>query len=139
MKHIGLVLGIAVVLLGAAGCGGDGGNGGGGDTSSLQIDPDSGPPGTVISWTVTACDAGDEKSANLYTGTVEEYRAGDTELAFEGPRGGTASSGTLTVPQDLAPGSYTFTVGCSSSTSPTAEGEVTISVSSYETSFEVTG
>jgi hypothetical protein len=137
MKRLGLVLGMALVILGAAACGGGEGNGGGG--SGLEIDPDSGPPGTVISWTVSACDAGDEKSANLYTGTVEEYRAGNTEVAYEGPRGGTASSGTLTVPEDLATGSYTFTVGCSSSTSPTAEGEVTISVSSYETSFEVTG
>lgn len=135
MRRALTAAGVALVVLAATACGGNG-DGGGGD-SGLEIDPDSGPPGTTISWTIAACDPGDEKHASLYTGSMEQYQAGDTEIAVDGPRG-TESSGTLTVPDDLAPGSYTFTLGCSSSTEPTAEGEVTISVSSYEASFEVT-
>ncbi|MEX0833592.1 MAG: hypothetical protein WD276_06940 [Actinomycetota bacterium] len=117
--------------------GGSSGEGGDGGGRGLTLDPESGAPGTQITWTVSGCDETDDKHATMHAGTEDQYMSGGASPVADVPRG-RESSGTITVPANAVPGPYIVSVTCSGSTSPTAEGEITISVGEETADFEVT-
>lgn len=153
---------VAVVLalgLAATGCGDDDdGNGGGTEGANgaaetapaevaqgleLTLDPESGPPGTTVSWTVSDCEPADRKSVAIYSGTIEDYQEGAlpgeaaSEEVFRGPEG-TDPSGTITVPDELAAGDYVVTATCSSR-EDLGGGQIRLGVREGFTEFTVTG
>jgi hypothetical protein len=78
---------------------------------NLTIEPTSGPPGTVITATVDFCDSGSE-SMRLELLNPEGQVVADT--GFFQPTGVTfvGQQGTITVPEDSPPGTYTVRVTC---------------------------
>jgi hypothetical protein len=141
-----LVLTLSLVLA-ASGCGGDddGGDDGGEETApvsapeglGVEIDPASGPAGTEISWTISDCEASDEKGVAIYTGPLDEYRSGaKSKRVLEGPES-KEPSGTITVPDDMAPGEYVISGTCFSS-EELGGGQVQLGVKEGSTAFTVT-
>jgi hypothetical protein len=139
MRVMAVLLGIALVA--ALGCGGDDGE----DTApaeaasgGLSIDPDSGPPGTTVSWSISGCEARDEKGVAIYAAPLEEYRSGaQARRVAESPRG-TRDSGTIAVPEGAAPGEYTITGSCLSR-EELGQGQIQLGVKEETVGFTVTG
>ncbi|MEK6276847.1 MAG: hypothetical protein AABM29_02385 [Actinomycetota bacterium] len=136
--------GIALFLaLGAIGCGGGDGDGGEGTAPAeatggdLSIDPESGPPGTAISWNISTCEAGDDKGVAIYASPLEEYRSGaQAKQVIEGPEG-KQPSGTITVPKGVSPGEYTISGSCLSR-EELGQGQVQLGVKEETAAFTVT-
>jgi hypothetical protein len=114
------LLSVAIALsigLGASACGGEDGDDDGNATTEapsavgddLTIDPESGPSGTVIAWTISNCDPGSEKSASIYTGSPGGQEG--TKAILEGPQT-KEETGEITVPAGTAPGEYTVIGTC---------------------------
>jgi len=141
------VLLLALLVSALAACGGDGNDDESGETTSadtgggltVEIDPTSGPPGTPIQWSVSGCEADDETSVSIYDQPLEEYQAGTKSKPLTKTIRGPEDSGALTVPDDVPPGDYTFTAGCTSTGKGAEPGVFTIGVRGTETAFEVTG
>lgn len=104
---------------------------------SVEIDPTSGPPGTEIQWTISGCDAGEERSVSIYDLPLEEYETGAKSKPLTKAIRGPEDTGTLLVPEDIPPGDYTFTAGCTSQ-EEAEPGTFTIGVKGTETEFTVT-
>jgi hypothetical protein len=147
----GLVI-VLFLALGTVGCGGDDDGDRGEQTTApaeqtpapaerggepLEIDPQSGPAGTTISWTISTCEESDDKGAAVYAGPLKRYRSGaSTKRIIEG-RESKEPSGTITVPDDVAPGEYVVTVSCLSA-EERGEGQVELGVKEETAGFTVT-
>jgi hypothetical protein len=139
LLSVTLALSVAVAV---GACGGNDGDEEGDTTEAssiagddLTIDPDSGPPGTVISWTIANCEPSSEKSASLYTGSPGGQQ--DTTAVLEGPDT-KEETGEITVPPGTAPGEYTV-IGTCVSTTEQGGGQVQIGVrDAGELAFTVT-
>jgi len=139
MRRMAVLLGVALVA--ASGCGGDDGE----DTApteaasgGLSVDPESGPAGTTVSWSISGCEPGDEKGVAIYAAPLEEYRSGaQAQRVAESPRG-KQESGTITVPDDSDPGEYTITGSCLSR-EELGQGQIQLGVKEETVGFTVTG
>lgn len=110
----------------ATGCG-DGDGGGGGIEPEVSLDPDSGPPGTEVAVSVSGC-------ASQPNGTLLDSASSEVAgVAFTD-----SETGTVTVPDGTAAGSYRLSVSCQTQTEETEEGTVT-TFADADASFEVTG
>jgi hypothetical protein len=138
-----LSVGIALSIgLGAGACGGNDEDEGGSTTEvpsavgdDLTIDPESGPAGTVITWTISNCDPGSEKSASIYTGSPGGQE--DTKAIVNGPET-KEETGEITVPASTAPGEYTV-IGTCLSTTDQGGGQIQLGIrDAGELAFTVT-
>jgi hypothetical protein len=118
-SRLGLVVICAAALVFAA-CGGDNGD------LSVSVDPESGPPGTVISIDISECDTEPSGSLDRHDEPVEE-------ATFKG-----SDTGRVTVPQDATPGTYTVFVRCDSKSRETDEGSVETKIHIEKATFKVT-
>jgi hypothetical protein len=115
--------GLLVLAMIAAACGG-----GGGDGLTVSVDPESGPPGTVINVTASGCVS--DTGGGLFTAAGDET----APIEFTG-----ADQGTLTVPDDAGPGSYEVRVSCAVGAPETEEGVQRTELEVRAADFEVTG
>ena len=137
------ILGISAVSLAAAGCGGsDEGTTASSTTTTgssgsvIEIGPASGPPGTEIAWTWSDTSCAD--TSNKYP-TLNVGGPNGKEVAGEKTK---ELSGTLTVPKDAVPGSYTFSIYCSVVGTASSGGQIGVSLDLQDDAdlgFEVTG
>jgi len=116
-----VVLLAAVALAGVA-CGGSS------DSLEISIDPESGTPGTTISIDSSECEQ--EASGSLVDPADDEVAS----VQFSSPQ-----SGSVTVPEDAAPGTYTVRVVCGQNPRVEEPGTLTTDIVLDSATFEVTG
>jgi hypothetical protein len=127
------VLGLVAALGPVSGCGDDDGGGSAltsGEEARLEIDPESGPPGTKIEWMLSGCEEKSEKSIAIYVGTP----AGKQGEVVASP-GAVGSRGSIIVPKDVTHGPLTVSVLCSS---PDEQREPPFEMEVANAEFELT-
>lgn len=116
----------ALAVVAASACGDDGGG------PSASLDPDSGPAGTEVTVEVSGCDEVSGGSLLADDGDETEEIA---DISFDG-----GQTGSLTIPDDIEPGSYRVVVRCINEPgSEDADEGVTRVMTDAEGAFEVTG
>jgi hypothetical protein len=112
----------------------DGGDSGtvGAQEASMEIDPESGPPGTRIEWTLSGCEEESDKSVAMWVGAPTE-RPGEVVAS---PGAATESRGTIVVPEGVTEGPLTVGVLCRSSEQ---QQEPPFEMEELRAQFELTG